>query len=293
MPSPSEKRLIRVGHSPDPDDAFMIYGFASGGVDCGDLVLEHVLADIQTLNEWALEGRLEVTAVSMGAYAHIAERYALLPNGASIGDGYGPIVVARTPELALVGKRIAVPGVNTTAYLVLRLLLEQFEAVPMPFDQIIDAVTAGEVDAGLVIHEGQLTYADAGLHKLVDIGAWWMEREGLPLPLGVDCVRRDLGPELCSRIAGLLGASIAHGMAHRDEAIEFARQYGRGIDPARTHRFVEMYVNHDTLDYGERGREAVRRVLRRGHERGYLPAVASVDFISFPESGKMGARGER
>lgn len=287
--SPDEragKRLIRLGHSPDPDDAFMFYGIACGGVDCGPLALEHVLADIQTLNEWAHEGRLEVTALSLHAYAHVADKYVLLPNGASIGDKYGPIVVARSPELDLRGRRIAVPGLMTTAYLVLQMYLETFEPLVLPFDRIMDAVRAGEADAGLVIHEGQLTYAESGLHKIVDFGAWWHEQEGLPLPLGVDTVRRDLGPDVCGEIARILGESIEYAMAHRADAIAYARQYGRGLDAERTDKFVGMYVNSDTLDYGDRGRAAVRRLLQRGHERGFLPAMPPVDFIPMPSHAK-------
>lgn len=292
-PDASNKRLIRLGHSPDPDDAFMFYGIACGGVDCGNLSFEHVLADIQTLNEWAREGRLEVTAVSLHAYAHVCDKYALLPNGASIGDKYGPIIVARTPDLDLRGKRIAVPGLMTTAYLVLQMFLDKFEPIVVPFDQILDAVRDGKADAGLVIHEGQLTYPEFGLHKLVDFGEWWHAKEGLPLPLGVDCVRRDLGAEICSEIARILGDSIEYAMSHRGEGIEYARQYGRGLDAARTDTFVGMYVNQDTLDYGDRGREAVRRLLQRGHERGLLPGPASVDFVPFPNGSlsPSGARG--
>lgn len=289
--NPAGKRLIRLGHSPDPDDAFMFYGIASGGVDCGHLEFEHVLADIQTLNEWAHEGRLEVTAVSLHAYAHVADRYLLLPNGASIGDRYGPIIVARDIATPLRGKRIAVPGLMTTAFLVLQMYLDDFEPVVVPFDQILDIVRDGKADAGLVIHEGQLTYPEFGLQKIVDFGEWWFEQEGLPLPLGVDCVRRDLGLELCSEIAGILGESIEYAMAHRADGIEYARQYGRGLDPARTDRFVGMYVNQDTLDYGERGRAAVRRLLQRGHERGLLPGRTVPEFVPMPQARGAAAPG--
>lgn len=283
MSMPSDLRRIRLGHSPDPDDAFMFYGFAAGAVDCGDLAFEQVLADIQTLNDWAREGRLEITAVSLGAYPSIADRYALLPNGASLGDKYGPVLVAREPGLSLEGRRIAVPGLTTTAYLVLRMMVDAFETVVVPFDEILDTVREGKVDVGLVIHEGQLTWPDFGLHKLADLGEWWHAREGLPLPLGVDCIRRDLGEALCQRIAGLVGRSIEYAMAHRPEAVAYARKFGRGLDTQRTDRFVQMYVNDDTIDYGQRGREAVRRLLLRGAERGLLPALPSIDFVPFPD----------
>ena len=283
MSTAPELRRIRLGHSPDPDDAFMFYGIARRGVDCGELEFEQVLADIQTLNEWALEGRLEITAVSLGAYAYVADRYALLPNGASLGDKYGPVLVAREPGLDLRGRRIAVPGLQTTAYLVLRMLVDDFETVVVPFDQILETVRDGNVDAGLVIHEGQLTWPDFGLHRLVDLGEWWHEREGLPLPLGVDCIRRDLGADLCQRIAGIVGRSIEYAMAHRADAVEYAREFGRGLDTRRTDKFVGMYVNDDTIDYGERGREAVRRLLQRGVERGLLPVLPFIDFVPFPE----------
>lgn len=286
IPEPAERRLIRLGHSPDPDDAFMFYGIACGGVDCGNLTFEHVLADIQTLNEWAMEGRLEVTALSLHAYAYVADKYILLPNGASIGDRYGPIVVARTPDTDLRGCRIAVPGLMTTAYLVLQMLMDgsAFDPVVLPFDRILDAVREGTTEAGLVIHEGQLTYAEYGLHKIVDLGAWWHEKEGLPLPLGVDTVRRDLGSRVQEDIARILGHSIEYAMAHRADALEYARRYGRGLDTERTDRFVAMYVNNDTLDYGERGRQAVRRLLSRGQACGLLPESVPVDFVPFASS---------
>lgn len=278
---------IRLGHSPDPDDAFMFYGIAQNAVDAGDLTFEHVLADIQTLNEWAREGRLEITAVSLHAYAHVHGRYALLPNGASIGDQYGPILVTREPVdwQSLRGKKIAVPGLMTTAYLVLRLALEDFEAYVVPFDRILDEVREGRADAGCVIHEGQLTYAERGLAKVLDLGMWWHEKEKLPLVLGVDCVRRDLGRAVCSHIARVLDQSIRYAMEHRADAVRYAMQYGRGLDPERTDRFVGMYVNQDTLDYGERGRKAVRRLLQRGHEKGLLPGGVAVDFVPMERVG--------
>lgn len=283
--APHEPVVIRLGHSPDPDDAFMFYGIACGGVDVGRYRFEHVLADIQTLNEWAREGRLEVTAMSLHAYAYTSDRYALLPNGASIGDKYGPIVVAREPRTleSLRGCRIAVPGTMTTAYLVLRLALADFDPVIVPFDTILDVVRDGQADAGCVIHEGQLTFGEHGLHKVLDLGEWWHETEGLPLPLGVDTVRRDLGPRVCSDLARILEDSIRYAMDHRHDALVYAGQYGRGLDLERTDRFVGMYVNQDTLDYGERGREGVRRVLQRGLERGLVPGPVTVEFIPMPE----------
>jgi len=299
---------IRLGHSPDPDDAFMFYGIARNAVDTDGLTFEHVLADIQTLNEWAREGRLEVTAISLHAYAHVHDKYALLPNGASIGDRYGPILVTRareavdpkspdggpggaegdSPWVNLKGKKIAVPGLMTTAYLVLRLCLPEFEAYVVPFDQIMDEVRSGRADAGCVIHEGQLTYADHGLVKVLDLGAWWHEVEGLPLPLGVDVVRRDLGVETCAKIARILGDSIQYAMDHRADAVAYAMEFGRGLDAERTDRFVGMYVNQDTLDYGERGRKAVRRVLERGHAAGLLPGSVAVDFVPMEKVGAAG-----
>ena len=287
---PQDPVVIRLGHSPDPDDAFMFYGIACGGVDTGRYRFEHVLQDIQTLNEWAHEGRLEVTAMSLHAYAHVSDRYALLPNGASIGDGYGPIIVAREPMTLeqLKGRRIAVPGTMTTAYLVLQLALPEFEPVVVPFDTILDVVNEGRADAGCVIHEGQLTFGEHGLHKVLDLGEWWLQVEGLSLPLGVDTVRRDLGPQVCSDLARILEDSILYAMAHRHDALVYAGQYGRGLDLARTDRFVGMYVNQDTLDYGERGREAVRRLLQRGCERGLLPGPVAVDFIPMPARSAQG-----
>jgi len=272
---------LLLGHSPDADDAFMFYGIAKDAIDTGGMRFEHVLQDIQTLNEWAMEGRLEVTAISLHAYAYVHDKYALLPNGASIGDKYGPILVTREPQdpKSLRGRRIAIPGRMTTAWLALKLYLEDFEELVVPFDEIMDVVREGRADAGLVIHEGQLTYGDHGLHKILDLGEWWDEVEGLPLPLGVDTVRRDLGEERCSKIARILGESIQYAMDHRKDAIEYAMQYGRGLDPQRTDRFVGMYVNQDTLDYGDRGREAVKRVLQRGFEKGLIPGPIQVDFV--------------
>lgn len=273
---------IRLGHSPDPDDAFMFWGLASGHVDLRGFEFEHVLADIQTLNEWALEGRLEVTALSLHAYPHVQRHYALLPHGASMGSGYGPIVVARDTmsreELARV--RISVPGKMTTAFLVLRMYLGEFEYREAPFDRILDQVREGQADAGLLIHEGQLTYEGHGLHKVVDLGEWWLLETGLPLPLGINVARRDLGDDMLHDLSEVLRASIAAGLESREEALSYALQYGRGLDRRLADRFVGMYVNRLTEDYGDEGREAVGELLRRGEQIGAFEQPVRVDFVS-------------
>lgn len=275
---------LTLGHSPDADDAFMFYALAHGRIDTGEDEFEHVLRDIETLNQWALEGRLHVTAVSVHGYAYVADRYAILPHGASMGDGYGPLLVAKAPLAveSLRGKRIAIPGLRTSAYLALRLLLPEFEAEVVPFDRIMEAVNEGGVAAGLLIHEGQLTHAEHGLHPVVDLGAWWKERTGLPLPLGVNVVRRDLGPERIARVSALLHESIRHGLEHRAPALRYALEYGRGIGDAVGDRFVEMYVNDWTLEMGEAGRESIHRFLREGHEAGVLPFPPRVEFVPSP-----------
>jgi 1,4-dihydroxy-6-naphthoate synthase len=274
--------LIRLGHSPDPDDAFMFWALAEDRVETRGFEFEHVLRDIQTLNEWALEGRLEVTAISLHAYPFVQERYALLPHGASMGSGYGPIVVSREPmtkdELREV--EIAVPGKMTTAFLVLRMALGDFRYRVVPFDQILDAVKSGDSDAGLLIHEGQLTYEAEGLKKVVDLGEWWLLETGLPLPLGANVARRDLGGERLHDLSGVLAESIAAGLANRKEAMQYALQFGRGLDTELGDRFVGMYVNELTLDYGEEGREAVRELLRRGEAIGAFESPVQVDFVS-------------
>jgi 1,4-dihydroxy-6-naphthoate synthase len=256
---------IRVGHSADPDDAFMFWAIEAGRVDARGLELEQVVSDIQTLNEWALEGRLEVTALSMGAYPRVADRYVLLPHGASMGFGYGPIVVARR-ELALDelrGLEIASPGRLTTAQFVLSLALGAEPRVrELPFDRILDEVASGRAEAGLLIHEGQITYVNAGLTKVLDLGVWWEEETGLPLPLGVNAARRDLGERL-PEVSAVLSEAIRVGLDHRDEALAYAQRYGRGIDEETTDRFVAMYVNELTCDYGDVGRRAVDELLRR------------------------------
>jgi len=274
--------LIRLGHSPDPDDAFMFWALAEDRVETRGFEFEHVLRDIQTLNEWALEGRLEVTAISLHAYPFVQERYALLPHGASMGSGYGPIVVSREPmtkdELREV--EIAVPGKMTTAFLVLRMALGDFRYRVVPFDQILDAVKSGDFNAGLLIHEGQLTYEAEGLKKVVDLGEWWLLETGLPLPLGANVARRDLGGERLHDLSGVLAESIAAGLANRKEAMQYALQFGRGLDSELGDRFVGMYVNELTLDYGEEGREAVRELLRRGEAIGAFESPVQVDFVS-------------
>jgi 1,4-dihydroxy-6-naphthoate synthase len=273
---------IRLGHSPDPDDAFMFWGLASGRVDLRGFEFEHVLADIQTLNEWALEGRLEVTALSLHAFPHVQEHYALLPHGASMGSGYGPVVVAREPMAKdeLAGVRISVPGKTTTAFLVLRLYLGDFEYREAPFDRILDQVREGRSDAGLLIHEGQLTYERLGLHKIVDLGEWWLLETGLPLPLGVNAARRDLGEDALHELSAVLEESIRTGLDNREEALAYAGQFGRGLDAELTDRFVGMYVNELTCDYGDEGRAAVEELLRRGEAIGAFPAPVRIDFVA-------------
>jgi 1,4-dihydroxy-6-naphthoate synthase len=273
---------IRIAHSPDSDDAFMFYGLASGKVPSNGFELHHVLSDIETLNRAAFEGRYEITAVSFHAYAHLTDRYILLPHGASMGDRYGPIVVAKKDGPAsLKGVRVAVPGELTTAFLTLRLYDPSVQYVVMPFDKIQEAVHAGEVAAGLLIHEGQVTYAEEGLRKIVDLGEWWADRTGgLPLPLGGNVIKRELGAATIATLSGLLHDSIAFGLAHRDEAVSYAMKFGRGLDQAHTDRFVGMYVNRLTLDYGNRGREAVHRLLGDAQAAGLLPTRVTVEFAA-------------
>ena len=273
--------LIRLGHSPDPDDAFMFWALSEGAVDTRGFEFEHVLADIQTLNEWALEGRLEVTALSLHAYPFVQERYVLLPHGASMGAGYGPIVVSREPlsREALAGLEIAVPGRMTTAFLALRLCIGDFGYREVPFDRILDEVRAGTAPAGLLIHEGQLTYAEQGLHKVLDLGEWWLQETGLPLPLGVNAARRDLGDDVLRRLSQVLRDSIDAGLANRQDAMTYAMRYGRGLDQRLADRFVGMYVNELTRDYGDEGRRAVEELLRRGEALGAFERPVAVDFV--------------
>lgn len=278
-----EGRKLMLGHSPDPDDAFMFYGLAKGLVRSKSWTFEHVLQDIQTLNQRALRGELHITAISTHAYPYVADRYALTNCGCSMGDGYGPVVVAREPlEVEqLAGKSIAVPGELTTAFLVLNLLLgrQSFQHQVVMFDQIPDRVVGGRVDAGLVIHEGQLTYHSQQLHKVVDLGQWWQEWTGLPLPLGANCIRRDLGQAAMKQITAILRQSIQYSLAHRSDAVKYALQYARGMDADLADEFVGMYVNQWTVDYGDTGRKAVHELLRRGSEAGLAPEVGHIDFV--------------
>jgi len=277
-------RTIHVAHSPDSDDAFMFYALAEGKIDTGDLRYVHELSDIESLNQRARRAELEVTAVSIHAYAYLWRDYALLGSGSSMGDGYGPRLVATRPRpsdprAALRGLRVGVPGKLTTAYLALKLFQPDVVAVVMPFDQIEDAVHRGDVDVGLLIHEGQLTYADSGLHLWADLGAWWLEDTGLPLPLGGNAVRRNLGRAVIDQIARDLRASIVYALEHRAPALAHAKQFNRGIGDERTDAFVGMYVNDWTVDYGARGREAVQRLLDRGHAAGLIPERVAVEFV--------------
>ncbi|HEY7681356.1 MAG TPA: MqnA/MqnD/SBP family protein [Gemmatimonadales bacterium] len=277
-------RTIRVAHSPDSDDAFMFYALAEGKIDTGELRYVHELSDIESLNRRALTGELEVTAVSIHAYAYLAQTYVLLNSGSSMGDRYGPRLVGRTGGPAdrragARGKRIAVPGRLTTAYLALKLFQPDFEEVVVPFDQIEDRVQRGDVDLGLLIHEGQLTYQDEGLHLWVDLGEWWFQETGLPLPLGGNVVRRDLGPDVVDQVARDLKASIVYALEHRGPALQHAKRFNRGIGDEQTDRFVGMYVNQWTVDYGDRGRQAVRELLRRGHQAGVIPHPVEVEFV--------------
>jgi len=272
---------ITIAHSPDSDDAFMFYGFASGAVDTEGLEIAQVLADIETLNRAAVTGTYEVTAASFHAFAHLSDKYALLPHGASMGDNYGPMVVVRQDgPTSLDGVTVAIPGLWTSAWLALQLYQQGLKYVVMPFDEILEAVRDGKVEAGLLIHEGQLTYGDEGLRLLVDLGVWWAERTGgLPLPLGGNLIRRDLGPAMMKKVSRMLHASIAHALTHRADALEYAKTYGRGLAHERIDTFVGMYVNDLTLDYGERGRAAVRRFFDEAWEKRLVPAPVNVEFV--------------
>lgn len=281
---------LKLGHSPDPDDAFMFYGLANDRLDTGRWRFEHVLQDIQTLSERATRGELEITAISIASYPRVAGRYALTSCGASMGDGYGPMLVTREPmDLEqLRGRRIAVPGVFTSAFLAAQLCLgkagEAFEYEVVMFDEIPEAVSKGAVDAGLLIHEGQLTFQRMGLHLVVDLGVWWQQRTGLPLPLGGNCIRKDLDDEhgrgSMQEVTDILRRSIAFSLEHRAEAVEYSLQFGRGLDRGLADRFVGMYVNDWTLDYGDRGREAIRRFLAEGAEAGYIPPAEGLEFVN-------------
>jgi 1,4-dihydroxy-6-naphthoate synthase len=278
----TQQKTITLAHSPDSDDAFMFYALATNKIETGGIEFEHVLKDIQTLNEEARKGTYDVTAVSFHAYAYISDKYALLPHGASIGDNYGPIVVSKEEmhPTELANATIAIPGKLTSAFLALRIFNSDFKYEVVPFDQIIEAVTEGQCDAGLLIHEGQLFYHNLGLHKVLDLGEWWHEHTGgLPLPMGGNAIRRDLGPDLIREVSGLLKESISYSLEHREDALQYAMQFARDMDPALADRFVAMWVNDLTLDYGERGREAVRRLLTEGHERGIIPHAVEIEFV--------------
>jgi 1,4-dihydroxy-6-naphthoate synthase len=273
---------ITVAHSPDSDDAFMFYGLGSGNVPTDGISVEHLLADIETLNRAAFDGRYEVTAVSFHAYALLTEKYLLLRHGASMGDRYGPVVVTRADgPKSLAGVKVAVPGLLTTAYLALKLYAPRVEVEVLPFDKIQEAVHEGKAEAGLIIHEGQLTYTTEGLEKVVDLGEWWADKTGgLPLPLGGNVIRKDLGPENIAKISRMLHDSIAYGLDHRQEALDYAMKYGRGLDRAKADRFVGMYVNELTLDYGDRGRKAVQRLMDEAFAARLIPAKVNVEFAT-------------
>ena len=272
---------VSLAHSPDSDDAFMFYGLARGKVDTGGLEVAHVMGDIESLNRAAREGRHEVTALSFHAYPYVAGGYALMPCGGSIGDGYGPLVVAREAiDPASIGERlVAVPGTLTTAFLALKLFAPGARTRVVPFDRVMDEVSSGRADLGLVIHEGQLTYGGQGLRKVQDLGAWWKEETGLPLPLGGNCIRKDLGRQAMQGITDTLKRSIQYSLDHRPQAVEYALQFGRDLDRDLADRFVGMYVNQWTLDYGPRGREAITRLLKEGARAGLVPDVGEVEYV--------------
>lgn len=281
MEPKSSKRTITVAHSPDSDDAFMFYGLATNKLETNGLKFEHTLKDIQSLNEDAKNGVFDVSAISFHAYAYISDKYALLPHGASIGDKYGPILVSREqrkPE-EIPNMRIAVPGEMTSAFLALRIYNQDFEYVVVPFDEIIDTVKKGKVDAGLLIHEGQLFYKQIGLDKVLDLGEWWFEKTSLPLPMGGNVIKRDLGEELMRKVSKCLHKSIKYSMDNREDALSYAMQFARDMPPELADRFVAMWVNDLTLDYGERGRESVRRLLDEGFEKGIIPHKTEVEFV--------------
>lgn len=275
------KRKIRVAHSPDSDDAFMFYALATRKIDTGELNYQHTLADIETLNRKAMKGIYEVSAVSFHAYAYLADKYAILKCGGSLGRNYGPVVVSTKPVTRdkLAETRVAIPGELTTAFMVLRLFAPDISYEVVPFDRILEEMTRGEFDAGLLIHEGQLTYRDMGFHKVLDMGEWWQEETGLPLPLGGNAIRRDLGRPLMRRISGHIAESIRYGLEHRKEAMEYALEFARDLDEERADRFVGMYVNDLTLDYGVDGRKAVRKLFREGYKNGLIPSAPKVDFV--------------
>ena len=288
--STGSAHVFTLGHSPDPDDAFMFYAMAEQKIDLHGYQFEHRLEDIQTLNERAMRGELDISAISIHAYAHVRDRYALLPCGASMGDGYGPMLVAteadaptgQTPDVLrewLRGRRIAVPGKMTSAYLALQLFLGEFEHVVVPFDQIFAAVKSGRAATGLIIHEGQLTYAAAGFRKLVDLGEWWKGKTGLPLPLGGNVVRKDLSPTVKRDLSRIVRESIEYALTHREAAVRHSLPYARDMDAPLAGKFIGMYVNDYTRDYGDAGRRAIREFLRAGSDGGFVPATGEVEFV--------------
>jgi 1,4-dihydroxy-6-naphthoate synthase len=278
----SQAREITVAHSPDSDDAFMFYGLATNKVRVPGLRFTHTLCDIESLNRKAHEGVYDVTAISFHAYPYIQRDYALLPSGGSVGDGYGPMIVSTRPysPSEIKKKRVAVPGTLTTAYLVVKLFAPGIETEVVPFDQIIPQLLEGKYDAGLIIHEGQLTYDKSGLHRIVDLGRWWQKVTGLPLPLGGNAIKRSLGPQLMANVSHALRESIQYALDHREEALAYAMQFARDLDPQLADKFVGMYVNERTLDYGPDGREAVRRLLDMGHKAGIISEPARVEFVA-------------
>ncbi len=278
----SQPEQIRIGHSPDSDDAFMFYAIANGLIPTDGFEIVQVAEDIESLNKRAVNGELEVTAISVHAYAYVANHYALMPCGASIGDRYGPLVVSKEPMQRedLAGKKIAIPGEMTTAYLTLRLCQPDFEPEVVQFDQILPYVQEGNAEVGLIIHEGQLTYGQAGLHKVVDLGEWWHEETGLPLPLGANAIRRDLGAEKIRRITSLIKRSIQYSLEHRESGLAYAMNYARDMETELADRFVGMYVNDYTLDYGEKGRAGVRELMERGYRSGVIPHQVDVEFAT-------------
>jgi 1,4-dihydroxy-6-naphthoate synthase len=285
--------VFTLGHSPDPDDAFMFYAMAQNKIDLRGYRFEHRLEDIQTLNERALRGELHISAISIHAYAYVAHKYALLPCGASMGDGYGPIIVKRSTLNSqrttsnedaaarefLIGKKIAVPGKMTSAFLALQLFLGEFDYLVVPFDQIFDALHSGQADLGLIIHEGQLTYAKSGFEKIVDLGSWWKAQTGLPLPLGGNVVRKDIPKPIRHDLSEIIRESIDYGLAHREEAVRHSLPYARDMDAKLAGKFIGMYVNEFTRDYGEVGRDAIRKFLAKAHNKGYTDAPIEVEFV--------------
>ena len=274
-------RRLTLGHSPDPDDAFMFYALARDKINRLGYEFEHILQDIETLNRRATRGELDITAISVHAYASVLDKYALLPSGSSMGDGYGPMVVAKDAISLdeLPRKKISVPGEMTTAFLTLNLCIGRFSYEVVPFDQIFEHVESGKSDAGLIIHEGQLTWSDRGLNQVVDLGVWWQKETGLPLPLGANAIKKDLGRETMEEVSELLEESIRYSLDHREEAVQYALNWARDMEVELADEFVGMYVNHWTLDYGDRGREAIRTLLRRGYESGLIPNPVELEFV--------------